>query len=210
MVFGVYLRFDMPYYALYLVSGLFLWQSFSNIIFAGLNCFFSNAQLIKKLPCRRCIFVWSVVFAELIHLFLTIPIILWVMFYVKLPLTCHFLIIIPVTVMFCLFMAGWVFLLGSLQLLLRDIERILIIVIQLMFYLTPVFYPAHIVPDKFSFLLKLNPVYAFIQGWRYAFSLPSTSLPINILGECLLWTVIFLTCGVVFYSLKHKKFAEVI
>ena len=141
LVFGIYMRFNIPNYILYLVAGLFLWQSFSNLVFSGLNCFLSNGPLMKKLACPRSVFVWAALFSEIFHLLLTIPMTMLIMVFSGVPFSGNLFLLFPLLFLFILFSSGVIMLVGTIQMLFRDMERLISIFLQLLFYVTHVFYP---------------------------------------------------------------------
>ena len=208
LIFGVYIRFNTPNYVLYLMTGLFVWQCFSNTIAQGIGVFLGNGNLIKKLPCRRDTFVWSMVISEFIHFALTIPIVLAVMIFSGIVPDGNLLLIPIVMLELAFFCVGLVLLVGTVQMFLRDMERIVAIILQLWFYMTPIFYPAEIIPQEYRFTLYLNPMYYYIEEWRHIFCHAQFD-PLAIPGG-LLWACGIFAFGNICYHAGNKKFAEVI
>jgi lipopolysaccharide transport system permease protein len=58
------------------------------------------------------------------------------------------------------------FLVGSLTVMIRDIPQLLAVLIQLLFFLTPIIYPIEQFPERLRFLFVINPIAPIIQGFR--------------------------------------------
>lgn len=206
IVFSMIMRFEMKNYVLYLLSGMFLWQSFSNMAVQGAFCFLGNASLIKKTSCRRYTLGGAVVLAELVHLLCVVPLLVGVMVFYHVHPGWNLLLTPLLLLLLGLYGTGIVLVNGTLNLFFRDLERILVILLQLWFFLTPVFYPPSAVPGNMGFLLKWNPFYWLLHAWRGVFYQPETVW--GEIGMALIWGCVFLGAGIAVYCMGCKKFAE--
>jgi lipopolysaccharide transport system permease protein len=59
---------------------------------------------------------------------------------------------------------GW--LLASLNVFLRDVGQLLGLALTLWMFMTPIFYPAELMPPRYHWVLDLNPMYYIVQGYR--------------------------------------------
>jgi len=208
LVFNFIMSFNMPKYLLYLVSGLFLWQCLSNIIAQSLYLFIGNGNLIKRTQCHRSALVWACGMTELIHLFCTMPVLVLIMIYFDVSPGWSALTLPWVFLNIFLFSMGLGLVFATLQLLFRDLERIIAIVLQLWFYLTPVFYSVDMIPAGYSKLLYFNPFFFIIESWRNVFYEPKIDFNPLIFGG--LYAIVFLLVGLGIYKSQEKRFGELI
>lgn len=153
------LRFDTPHFALFLASGFFLWHSFSNSAVIGSSIFLSNASLLKKVRFQRWILVAAFVANEMVHLSLALPILLGLMIFSDVPLHWTLLWALPLVLLtqicICLPIA---LLTASLNAVFRDLERLVGIGVQFLFYLTPIVYPLALIGESRRQLALMNPM----------------------------------------------------
>jgi len=77
--------------------------------------------------------------------------------FVILPL----LLIIQIT-----FMLGLMFIVSWVSVLIRDIPQLISVLLQILFYLSPIIYPVSIIPHRYQFLVNLNPMALLITAYR--------------------------------------------
>ncbi len=209
IAFRIVMRVDVEDYILFLISGLFPWQWFSNSLQAAPMVFLSNAAIIKKMSFPRNMLPFAVVLQDMIHYVLSFPVIvLFLFFYGKHPylswlygvpmlLTVQFLI----TYAFCLVIA-------SLNLFFRDLERLTSIALTLVFYFTPIIYPETMVPARFQGLLALNPLAPLVISWRHL--LMYGTLEAGYVAISLGYSLVFMGFSYLIYRKLSWRFAEVL
>jgi lipopolysaccharide transport system permease protein len=150
---------DSPFaYAIYLCSGILTWGFFAEIATRGQTIFVDNANLIKKLNFPKiCLPIIAV-----LHSAINFAIIFGI-FTALLLVTGNFpgwpfLAIVPVLAIQAAFAIGLGVTLGILNVFFRDVGHAFTIVLQLWFWLTPIVYPLHILPDWAQSLIRLNPL----------------------------------------------------
>ena len=97
---------------------------------------------------------------------------------------------------------------ATCNLFLRDIERLVTLLFTLWFYVTPVLFPADMIPDKFRWVIYANPLAPLIIAWRQV--LLEGTLPLDLAGIALIWGVAFLLLGYRVYRTLHWRFAELV
>ena len=102
---------------------------------------------------------------------------------------------------------GFVFILSSVTVYLRDLEHIIGVVIQALFYATPIVYSMSMIPKAFDWVFKINPMAYVIQGFRdtlYYQTMPD----LQGLAIIAVFSLVLLYVGYrIFYRLQ-KNFAE--
>ena len=177
-------------YSIYLCAGVLTWGLFAEILGRGQNVFLEHANMIKKLSFPRICLPTIVVlnaglnFGIIFGLFSTFLLISgnfpgW-----------PYLAIFPVLLILILFSIGLAIIIGVLNVFFRDVGHFFGIFLQFWFWLTPIVYPATILPEKVKPLISLNPmatIIAAFQGILVTGTLPDwgSLLPITLLSIAL-------------------------
>jgi len=158
-------------YALYLLTGILPWGFFALVTNLGLGSLLGNSGLVKKVY-----FAWeTLVFAQVIFSF--------VQFCIEMTLLCVALLIvgspiapwIPIAFLLMLLLAvyaaGFALALSTLAVYFRDLRYLWTIIIQVMFFATPIIYTpdkiAGKVPPILEFILHWNPMAVFVLSFRH-------------------------------------------
>ncbi|MDX2211805.1 MAG: ABC transporter permease [Oculatellaceae cyanobacterium bins.114] len=214
IAFGVMMRVQVPNYPLVLIAGLFPWQWISNSVNSSPRLFVGSAGLIKKVNFPRNIIPLAAIINHLIHYVLSLPVILIFMFFYHVPFTWEWLYL-PVLLVIQFVMAyGITLILASLNLFLRDIERLVTVAMNLAFYFTPIIYTKEMIPPEYQiYMYGLNPFAALIVSWRDLF-LHGADIKYEINPNLLLiaaaYAIVFLVIGQLIYKKLEWKFAEVV
>jgi len=153
-------------YSIYLCAGVLTWGLFAEIVGRAQNTFLDNANLLKKLSFPRlCLPVVVVAnaglnFAIIFGLFLT-----FLVFSGNFP-GWPFVALLPVLAILVVFAIGLGITLGVLNVFFRDVGQFFGIFIQFWFWLTPIVYPANILPERLQALMRLNPMARVIEAFH--------------------------------------------
>jgi len=209
IAFKVIMRIQIEAYSLFLISVLFPWQWFGNTLAVTPVVFLSNASIIKKVNFPRYVLPFSLVFQDMIHYILSIPVILLFMFIYKKTPTLAWFYGIPIllVIQFCM-NYGIALAIGSINLFFRDLERLAAIFTTLLFYFTPVIYPISMIPEKYRFFINLNPLTPLMISWRNLFLEGYINSDYIIIG--LAYSILSLVLGFLIYRKLSWKFAEIL
>jgi lipopolysaccharide transport system permease protein len=111
------------------------------------------------------------------------------------------LAIIPLIALQILFALGLGILLGTVNVFFRDVAQFVGVLLQFWFWLTPIVYPADIVPERFQGLLALNPIKPLIMAYQRIFLDQQWPDFVSLLPLALM-TVVLLAVGLRFF-LRH-------
>jgi lipopolysaccharide transport system permease protein len=202
------LQVDIQNYPLFILSALFPWQWLSNSISAAPMLFISNASLIKKLPFPKTALCVAVVFNDMIHFAITIPLFALLLLLSSQGPALNWLLGIPVLMasQLCLTVAI-VIIIATLNAFLRDLEQLVRVLLLLLFYVTPVLYPVSMVPPGLEWLIWLNPFSSVIVSWR-ALLVENTLSPYIIIAMA--HASLALLIAIPIYKKTEWKLAEVI
>ena len=111
------------------------------------------------------------------------------------------------------FVTGISLMVSSLNVLFRDLQHLISILLMVWFFVTPVIYPISMVPEKFQFYMFLNPMTVFVTLYRnifYYVKYPQGFYipPLEILLACLGITFLFFILGYFIFKKVESRFAE--
>ena len=181
VLMGVYLfvfsvlwaNHSIPYYPLYLLSGLALWLFFSTSLQTAARSMIDSAELIKKIRFPRQLVPLSLVATQLVT-FAVMLVVLIVADAIVIPGTGDTVwIAIPVALLVVGFTAGLALVVASLNVLFRDVEHLLTAMLLPWFFLTPILWQLDQVPEKIKrhavlmdALAWVNPVAPVVRTLR--------------------------------------------
>ncbi len=156
-------------YAVYLLSGLIIYTFFQEGITWGMNSIMERAGLIVKINFKREIVVISALTMALINFGINLLIIavIGTVLGIQFSSLGVFYILLICLTMF-LSMYGIAFFTSIWMVYVRDLAHIMELVLQLMFYASAVFFPIAMIPEKYQFIVRLNPIAIYIQTVREA------------------------------------------
>jgi len=168
IAFKAILNVGIDGYFVFLLAGLFPWQWLNNALSLSPGAFLANAQLIKKIAFPRALIVASSVATEGLHFLLCLPVlaIVIVITHRGAPAWPWLWGVPLLFVLQAAIIYGIALTVASCNVFFRDIERLLVLALTVLFFLTPVIYERAMVPPTFQPLLALNPFSALIVGWR--------------------------------------------
>ena len=120
------------------------------------------------------------------------------------------MLLLPITLVpLLLISCGVSFLVASLGVYLRDIQQLVSIITQILFFMTPIFYPISIVPEKLRWILELNPLSAVVDETRKIFLYGQLPNWWTCLGIFILSCIIF-QLGFAWFAKTKKGFADIL
>lgn len=166
IIFSEIFRNNIENFPVYVLTGRMLYSFFSESTNFAMNSIISNSQLIRKVYVPKYFFPLSRVCSSFItSLISLIPIVL-VMIITGVQFSYYnFLIIIPLILLLVIAMgAGMI--LSTVFVFFRDMGHLYSVVLMILMYMTPIFYPASIIPDKYHWIIELNPLYPLLKMFR--------------------------------------------
>ena len=166
IAFSQLFRFQMVNYPVYLLSGLIAWNFFSQTVTQVMNTLIWGSSLMKRIYIPHTIFAISVVGNGLINLFLSLIPLLLIMLFMGHPFHWTLLWLPLAVLLMAMFTTGLSLLLAALAVYFVDLVEMVGIVLTAWFYLTPIIYPLEMVPPRFAWLIRLNPLSYFVEVFR--------------------------------------------
>lgn len=197
-------------YPIFVYAGLLPWNYFSSALSSSGNSLVASSNLITKVYFPRLIIPASASLSALLDFFIASIILVGMMFFYHFTPNALGLIMIPVLVFMTFIVAvGCGLWLSALNVEYRDFQYVIPFLVQIWMFVTPVIYPVTLFPEKYRWLLSLNPMGGIIGAFRTA---TLGHQPIN-------WDLLFISSGVgflifftglLYFRKVERSFADVI
>ena len=203
--------------ALFYLSGITLWNYFSDCLLKTSTVFRDNSNIFSKVYFPRLIIPLSIIISNLIKFVVQFLLFLGLLFYyyyfqgfqVQLHLL-DVLLLFPLLIITMAFLGlGLGLIISALTTKYRDLSFLVTFGIQLMMYTTTVIYPLSITPGKFRKLIAINPMTGVIETFRNIF-LGKGEISFDTLGYSLLFTIVALLLGLLIFNKVEKNFIDTI
>jgi lipopolysaccharide transport system permease protein len=155
----------VPFIAFFL-SAYVPWGLFSQSISAGMRSILSAMGLINQIYFPREIIVLSALGEALVDAFFMFAAMLVIDAMVGVFPNPLFVLLPLVLLIQVALMLGLMFIVSWMSVIVRDIPQLISVLLQILFYLSPIIYPVSIIPHRFQFLVNLNPVALLVQAYR--------------------------------------------
>lgn len=196
-------------FALQVYAGLIVFGLFAEVVSRAPRLVLDHPNLVKKVVFPLEILPWVAVLAGLFHLVLNLVVLLAAAAYTRgsQPLTIVALPLVLVPLVPLLLGLGWF--LAGLGVFLRDVGQITSLVVSLLMFLSPVFYPVSGVPERWQPLLLANPLTPVIEQLRRVV-LDGLWPEWSQLALHLIIAGVFAWAGARWFAATRKGFADVI
>jgi len=156
---------DYPF-ILWLIAGMLPWFFFAETLSTATNSILANNFLVKKVVFRVSLLpIISILTTLIVHLFFILFMFGMFIYYGYSP-DIYWIQIFYYLFALIILLLGLSWITSSVVVFFRDLGQIIAMVIQFGFWLTPIFWSIGMIPQKYHWLLKLNPIYYIIQGYR--------------------------------------------
>jgi len=207
IIFSLILKNKQENYAIFLCCGIIPWTFFSIAINRSAFIMIENGNIIKKVYFPREIIPISVVLAETINFLISTLIILGFVIIGGIGITKYLLLYPIILIAQYLVIIPIAFIVSSVCVYFRDLQHFIGIILQLLFYATPIIYSQDSIPSEYQWILKINPMTYIINAYRDIFYYQKA---FDILPLIILLFIGIVTSYVgykIFYKLQ-KGFAE--
>ncbi len=224
VVFTVMLpNYTIPKFPVFVLCALLPWTFFNTAVMGALNSIVHNGHLIKKVYFPREILPLSTVLSNFVNFLLSLPVLFLLILIFRLPLTI-WLIYLPIIMLVQVaFTLGVAFVLATLNVFYRDTGVIMEVVMQAWFFLTPIFYPADLLPEwkvlwgislpvrRLTYIL--NPMASIIASYRsvlYGFTngSPPAAPAFDFFSRTIVTSLVCLVIGYAVFTRYSHRFGE--
>lgn len=204
VVFSTLFKADLKTFAVFLFVGMIPWNFFSSVVTQSGTAFINNEGLIKKIYLPKAIFPLSIAFALLVDSLLSFAALFLIILALGGSLSWS-LLFLPVSfALLFLFAMGFGLIMSVATVFFRDLQHVIIIAMQGLFFLTPILYRHDALAGKVAWLVGLNPVTPFVALFRVPLidaTLPSA----HVLLQTATIAVVTMAVGLIVFLRQEKK-----
>lgn len=195
-------------YSLFVMAALVPWSFFSSAVAAASNSLIGSAHLISKVYFPRMIVPAASVAGGLVDMGVTLGIVLIMALWYGASLSLSLLFLPVVAILTTFFAFGCGLWLSALNVEYRDIRVVVPFLLQIWLYLTPVAYPASVLPKKFRALVDVNPMTGLIEAFRA--SILGTPVAWGALAYSTFFAALVVVTGAFYFRRVERQFADVL
>lgn len=166
LVFGSVLSVEVPQYASFIFCGLISWVWFQSSLSKSTASIIQNGALIRQPSFPVAILPIVTVATGLIHYLLSLPILLIFLRVQSVPLNGMICLLPLIILLQAAFTVSFAYVLAAVNVVFRDTQHTLDVLLQMLFYLTGIFYQVSSLPEPYRSLLELNPMLIIINAYR--------------------------------------------
>ena len=207
IVFPYIMRVKTDNYLIFLICGIIPWTWFTTSISNGTTCILTNSNLIKKVYFPRAILPISIVTSGLVNFLISCIIILIFVLGGGLGLSWHLVFLPFIVLIKSIITLAFTFLLSAFNVYVKDVEYIVVFLLNMAFYATPVLYASEMFSGWFLWVFKLNPMAHLINAYRDVFYVHRVPELLNLTVLLGIGIILLVLCYLVFNKLE-KRFAE--
>jgi lipopolysaccharide transport system permease protein len=195
-------------YPIFVYAGLLPWTFFANTLSTSSGSVVSNVSLVTKVRFPRIMLPMAGITAGLVDLVIAFVVLLGIMLAYHVPITGRLLWTPLLVVGIALMTLGFGSIFATLTVAYRDFKFIIPFMTQLWMFMTPVIYPTSVVPEKWRWLLALNPLVGWIDAFRSVFL--GYAMNWTHLGLSVLATLLTLLAGIAYFNSAERRFTDII
>lgn len=212
MLFGKFAKVpseEVPY-PIFAYTGLLLWNYFSSALSNSGNSLIYSSNLITKVYFPRLFIPASASLSGLFDFFIASIILIGMMFFYNFTPSLIGLALIPILILLASISAiGCGLWLSALNVEYRDFQYVIPFLVQIWMFATPVIYPATLLPEKYRWIISLNPMGGIIEAFR-ASTLGHKQINWDMLIiSAGIGFLVYLT-GLVYFRKVERSFADII
>ncbi|WP_110877227.1 ABC transporter permease [Franconibacter helveticus] len=203
-VFSIVMKFPIQNYAIFLFSAVIPWTMFSNTISQCSMSLLANENLFKKIYLPKQLFMTSSALSVLIDSLLSTVCLFIIAYFfgAKLSPALFFLPVSFAILFFFSYGLGLIF--SIVSVFLRDMQYLIGVLLQALYFMTPIIYPVDAVPEQYKWVFSWNPMYYFVDLFRdpiYNSQLPNT----HSIQLCLIFAAVSFVLGLYVFKVNDKK-----
>ena len=205
VVFSTLFQSNIPNFPLYLLIGIVCFNFFNESTNMCLQSISGNAGLITKVYVPKYIYPVTRVLSSSINLLLSLIPLLLVMFITHTALRPQAILIVFGILCLEIFCLGMGLILASLMVFFRDTQFIWGVLVTILNFATPIFYPESLIPERFVTLYEMNPLYHVIRFIRIVL-IDGVSPEPKAYFLCLIVVLVPLVVGILVFKKSQDKF----
>ena len=204
IVFSNFFRFSIPYYPVYVLSGLVFWNFISGSTNMAMQTMALSGSLLNRIFVPKSVFAVTAVGTGLVNLFLSLIPLFAIALILHMKLTASLLVMPFSILLMAMFALGLGMILQTAAVYFADMIPVYEVILSILFYATPIIYPREMIPPELAWLFQLNPLYHLVRVFRaplFEGVIPGSGIwAVAIFSS----VVTFIIGGLIFTSKSHE------
>jgi lipopolysaccharide transport system permease protein len=215
LLFGTLLKVPsggVPY-PIFAYAALLPWNYFASSLNRSSTSLVGSAHLITKVYFPRLIIPISGVLSGLVDFAIAFLVLAGLMVFYRIAPTPAAALLPAFLLLAMLTALGFGLWLSALNVRFRDVNYLVPFLVQVWMYLTPVIYGSTLIPERFRFLLALNPMTGVVEGFRWALlghHLAEAQPPGPLFAISIAISLLVLASGAIFFRSTERTFADIV
>ena len=196
-------------YPVFSYSALVPWTYFSGALALSGNSLIGNSNLLTKVYFPRFAIPAASALSGILDFFIASALLFGIMVYFHIPLSPALLLWPILVIPLILLALGLGMIFSSLNVKYRDIKYTIPFLIQLGLFVTPIIYPISMLPEKYKFIIALNPMTGIIEAFRSTV-IPGKEMDSMLLLYSIVVSIIVFLLGLMYFRKTEKAFADMV
>ncbi|QJR16487.1 ABC transporter permease [Usitatibacter palustris] len=196
-------------FAVILFAGMLVFNLFAETLIRAPTLITSQPNYVKKIVFPIDVLAWVVLCSAVLHFLVGFGVLLLIAAFIGKGLSLS-VVLTPVVLMpLLLFSLGLTWILASLGVYLRDVPQVVAVLVTVLMFVSPIFYPLEVIPEKYRLFLTLNPLAVPIEQFR-SVALWGKPIDWQAWGLWLAVDAIVFCAGYWWFQRTRKGFADVL
>ncbi len=207
--FSLVLRVQSENFAAVLICGVTLWGFVSMTLFEGMEGLLSNFNLLRQVKVPINCFAMASALSNFFTLLVSLPVVLCVFFFSNTPLHIYMLLSFYFIILLFFLVYGLAYMASIFVVYVRDLKQGLNIIVQILFYATPIVYSANLIPEKYRWILYMNPFGHLFMGIQSSLMHQGFAVS-EVYWVPFVWTVFVITAAYLSHQVLRRSVVEMI
>jgi len=166
VIFSEVFKHNIENFPVYVLTGRLVYSFFSEATSFAMNSIHDNGQLLKKVYVPKYFFPLSKVCSSFLTSLVSLLPILIVMVVTGMPLSFYNLLFFVPLIQILFISAGVGLIISTIAVFFNDLRHLYSVLLMVLMYMTPIFYPIEIIPVQYKWIMELNPMYPVLVLFR--------------------------------------------
>jgi len=195
-------------YPLFAFAAMVPWQVFSKALMEGSMSLAANRSLVTKVYFPRVLMPAAAVFGGTVDFTIILVILLGMMMWFGFAPGWQIVLVPALLLLALLTSLGVALWLSALNVLYRDVQFVLPFLAQIWLFLTPVLYPASVIPERWRPIYAINPMVTVTESFRWAVLGGSTAPEPLVLAVSTATVFVVLLSGLAYFRHVERQMAD--
>jgi len=165
-VFSAAFGNSLERYPVYVLTGIIFWQFFSQTTVQATHSLVWGSSLLKRVYVPRSIFVVAAAGSGLVNLIMSVLMLIVIMVIWRQPFYVTWWFLPVAILLLAMFTLGVGLFVSALAVQFTDVVDMYQMVIQILFWFTPIMYPKTVLPEQYGWIINVNPLYHLLELFR--------------------------------------------